>query len=220
MDKKKLIGMFIGIIMFAALIAGATFAWLTFTANFTNNVISGNSRDFTFEYEQGTAVSNLIWTTSSPPRKVISVGNGYITVDVTKAAKVPEASSFKIILNKTTMEIGVENLIRYAVCLSDTKDDSDCKSAEDIVTPIPTTVGGKWVALGSVTTETGTQVLYNDTTTFNVYSENNEVEGYYYIYFWLDSAVLTNDNLPDVENKTIAGYVYAEAEQGETGTVQ
>lgn len=36
MDKKKLIGTIIGVTMFAALIAGATFAWLTFSATITN----------------------------------------------------------------------------------------------------------------------------------------------------------------------------------------
>ena len=117
MDKKKLIGLFIGVMMFAALIAGATFAGLTLEANTTNNVISGTSRDFTFAYKKGTDIANLIWTTSFPPRNVISEGNGYITIDVTKAEKIPEASSFKILLNKTTMEIGVANLIKYAVCL-------------------------------------------------------------------------------------------------------
>ena len=46
MDRKKLIGTIIGVIFFVALIAGATFAWLTFNANVTNgnyNVSTGIS---------------------------------------------------------------------------------------------------------------------------------------------------------------------------------
>lgn len=216
MDKKKLIGLIIGVLMFIALISGATFAWLTFTANFTNSAITGSSRDFTFTYASGTAVSDLVWTTSSPPRNVIAESKGYITVSATKAAKIPEASSFKIILKKDTMDIKVADLVKYAVCRSNTA--SECSN--EATTTIPTTVGGNWVSIGSITTETGDQILYDDTTTFNVYSETQAVTGYYYVYLWLDSAVLTNDNFNDAHGKQIVGYVYAEAEQGENGTVQ
>ena len=216
MDKKKLIGMFIGILMFAALIAGATFAWLTFTANFTNNAITGSSRDFTFTYASGTAISELIWTTSSPPRNAISAGKGYVTVSATKAARIPEASSFKIILKKDTMDIKVTDLVKFAVCRSNTA--SECSN--EATTTIPTTVGGNQIALGSITTEAGDQTLYDDTSTFNVYSETQSVTGNYYVYFWLDSAALTNDNFSAAHGKQMLGYVYAEAEQGENGIVQ
>jgi len=216
MDKKKLIGMFIGILMFAALIAGATFAWLTYIPNFTNNVITVSSRNFTFTYSSGTAVSNLIWTTASPPRDKITPGNGYITVTATKTARTPEASSFKIILKKDKMDIKVNDLIKFAVCRSNTA--SECNNSA--TTAIPTATSGNWVAIGSVTTAADAQILYNDTTTYNVYSETASVTGNYYVYLWLDSSVLTNQNLSQVENKQMIGYVYAEAEQGETGIVQ
>ena len=216
MDKKKLIGMIVGVLMFAALIAGATFAWLTFTATFTNNVVTGTSRDFTFTYTQGTAVSDMVWTTASPARNIITSGKGYITVTATKAAKTPEASNFKIILQKDTMDIKVANLIKYAVCRSTTA--ADCNnSATDA---IPTSASGNWVAVGSVSTSTGPQTLYDDTATFNVYSETASVTGDYYIYLWLDSSALTNSNMANAQDKQIAGYIYAEAVQGESGTVQ
>lgn len=216
MDKKKFIGLIIGVLMFIALISGATFAWLTYIANFTNNIIIGGTRDFTFTYTSGTNISELIWTTSSPPRNAISEGKGYVTVSATKAAEIPEASSFKIILKKDTMDIMVTDLVKFAVCRSNTA--SECNNSA--TTTIPTTVGGNWVALGSITTETGNQVLYDDTTTFNVYSKTQPVTGDYYVYLWLDSAVLTNDNFDDAHGKQIADYVYAEAEQGENGIVQ
>lgn len=218
MDKKKLIGMFIGVLMFAALIAGATFAWLTIQANFTNNVITGSARDFTFTYEKGTDVSDMIWTTSSPPRSTIVKDKGYITIDVEKAPRIPEASSFKIRLKKDKMEVGVNDLIKYAVCRSDILNDGECNN--EVATPIPTEVGGKWVALGSVTTAADDQILYDDPTTFNVYSETTPTKAHYFVYFWLDSAVLTNDNFDDAHGKQMVGYVYAEAEQGENGTIQ
>lgn len=214
MDKKKLIGMIIGIAMFAALIAGATFAWLTFTATFTNNVITGASRNFTFTYSQGTAVSNLEWSTSTPARNIITASNGYITLAATKPATIPEASNFRIILQKTTMEIGVANLVKFAICRSNTP--TNCNNSS--TSTIPTSASGDWVAVGSISTSTGAQTLYDDTTTFNVYSDTVATTGNYYIYFWLDSAVLTNDNIANAQDKNMVGYVYAEAVQGEGAT--
>jgi len=46
------------------------------------------------------------------------------------------------------------------------------------------------------------------------------VTGDYYIYLWLDSSALTNSNMANAQDKQIAGYIYAEAVQGESGTVQ
>jgi len=214
MDKKKIIGMTIGIIMFAALIAGATFAWLTFTATFTNNVINGVSRNFTFTYEEGTAVTELIWSTDAPSRNIILPEKGYITLTATKPEKVPEASNFKIILQKTTMDIKVNDLVKYAICRSNTV--TDCNN--ESTSTIPTSASGNWVAVGSITTSTGAQELYDDQTTFNVYSESTPTTGNYYIYLWLDSEVLTNSNMANAQNKQMVAYIYAEAVQGEGAT--
>ena len=51
MDIKKLIGTIIGVILFVALIAGATFAWLTFgTTLVSTNVNSANTMNFLVDY--------------------------------------------------------------------------------------------------------------------------------------------------------------------------
>ena len=50
MDKKKLIGTIIGVTMFAALIAGATFAWLTFNATITEGTYNAASMNFLVDY--------------------------------------------------------------------------------------------------------------------------------------------------------------------------
>lgn len=59
MNTKKLLGTIIGVMMFAALIAGATFAWLTFGVTVGSNVLTGNTVNFVLNYTAGSAVTNL-----------------------------------------------------------------------------------------------------------------------------------------------------------------
>ena len=208
MNTKKLIGMVIGVILFAALIAGATFAWLSFTANITNATLTGSSRNFTFTYAEGTAISELLPLTQTPARNAITSGKGYVTVSASKAEHTPRASSFKLILNITTTEIGVTGLIRYAVCRNATA--SNCDNAAS--TTIPSTISDDFVAIGTVNNTTGTQILYNDTQTF---TNEGEATGNYYVYFWIDASLITSANLSSAEGKRFAGHIYAEATQGE-----
>ncbi|MBQ9854246.1 MAG: hypothetical protein IJO57_04355 [Bacilli bacterium] len=210
MNTKKLIGMVIGIILFAALIAGATFAWLSFTANITNANLTGSSRNFTFTYAQGTAISELLPLTQTPARNAITSGKGYITVSATKTANTPRASSFKLILNITETEIGVPGLIRFAVCRHATA--SNCNNSVATAIPASGSTTGNFVAVGTVNNTTGTQILYNDTATF---TNAGAATGHYYIYFWIDASVINEDNLASAEGKKFAGHIYAEATQGE-----
>lgn len=208
MNTKKLIGMVIGIILFAALIAGATFAWLSFTANITNANLTGSSRNFTFTYAQGTAISELLPLTQTPARNAITSSKGYITVSASKAANTPRASSFKLILNITETEVGVPGLIRFAVCRHATA--SNCNNS--VSTAIPASASGNFVAVGTVNNTTGAQTLYDDTTTF---TNAGAATGNYYVYFWIDASVINEDNLASAEGKKFAGHIYAEATQGE-----
>ena len=55
MNQKKLIGTIIGVLFFAVLIAGATFAWFTFSVNVSNgnyNAATGNSQLIMLEVER------------------------------------------------------------------------------------------------------------------------------------------------------------------------
>ena len=84
MDKKKLIGTIIGVIMFAALIAGATFAWLTIAASITNGNYTASTKNFIVNYTSGTAVDTLN-ILSTPTTNDILVEEGLITVSAYKA---------------------------------------------------------------------------------------------------------------------------------------
>ena len=65
MDKKKLIGTIVGVIAFAALIAGATYAWLSNTLAVSNGVYSLNTMKFLVNYTKGTDITNM-QSVSSP----------------------------------------------------------------------------------------------------------------------------------------------------------
>ena len=66
MDTKKLIGTIVGVIAFAALIAGATFAYLTLTVNVTNGVYNAKSMHFLVDYTKGTDISAMPAVNPSP----------------------------------------------------------------------------------------------------------------------------------------------------------
>lgn len=59
MNTKKLIGTIIGVTLFAVLIAGATFAWLTFGTTVGANTYQGQSMNFIVDYTKGTDISYL-----------------------------------------------------------------------------------------------------------------------------------------------------------------
>ena len=212
MDTKKLIGMIIGVTLFAALIAGATFAWMTFSASVTNGTQNIQSRNFTFSYTNGSAITGLLPLTATPARNSVTAGNGYLTLSVTKEATSAKSNSFKIFLHRTTWGVTLTGGIRYAVCKSATA--ANCNNS--VATAIPSTTGTEWVSYGTITngTDTGNTgfLLYEDKTTFNT---DSKVTGNYYIYFWIDSSVITADNLSSINGKTLSGYVYAEATQSE-----
>lgn len=59
MDKKKLIGTIIGVAAFAALIAGATYAWASNAATITNGVYNLKSMNFLVNYSKGANINSV-----------------------------------------------------------------------------------------------------------------------------------------------------------------
>ena len=51
-----MIGTIIGVIAFAVLISGATFAWLTYSVNVTGGTYNGASTNFVVNYTKGTDI--------------------------------------------------------------------------------------------------------------------------------------------------------------------
>ena len=97
MSNKKLIGTIIGVIAFAVLISGATFAWLTYSVNVTGGTYNGASTNFVVNYTKGTDISDVPILTSptvSAARSlVVSANKTSTSVDGTLSIKLTTTSS-------------------------------------------------------------------------------------------------------------------------------
>lgn len=111
MDKKKLIGTIIGVTLFAALIAGATYAFLTFTANVTNATYNGKTMNFLVDYTKGTDISDAPQLTTATPETAKS-----LVVKAAKHAGSPNGT-VTIKLNTTSSDaLTTSGVVNYAIC--------------------------------------------------------------------------------------------------------
>lgn len=207
MNKQKLIGMIIGVIFFVALIAGATFAWLTFNANVTNGTYNGTSLNFTYTYAGGNAVSSITMLGATPARNSIKDTAGYIVLTASKAANTAKASSFNIKLHKTSSSITPESVIRYAVCKGTA---ANCDNT--VSTTIPSTTNDTFVAYGQLGTWDGSSdiTLYSDTSTF---AAEGAASATYYVYLWIDGSLITSENQSSIIGASFSGYIHASSTQ-------
>ena len=156
MDKKKLIGTIIGVIAFAALIAGATFAWLTQNAAITNGTYNFGTMNFSVTYSKGTDV------TTAPPSLSAPTTSTAHSLNV-KANKVSGSApgNLTIYLNTSSTTL-TANALNYAVCIG------NCSSTDLTAATYKGTVSGTGkVAILSNTPLQASQTTYN-------------------IYLWLD----------------------------------
>lgn len=209
MNKQKLIGTIIGVIFFVALIAGATFAWLTFNATVTNGTYNGTSLNFTYTYAKGNNVGSISILGTTPARNSIKDQAGYIVLTASKAANTAKASSFNIKLHKNSSTISPESVIRYAVCKG-TEDDANCKNS--VSTAIPSTTNTTFVAYGQLGTWDGSSdiTLYSDTSTF---AAEGAASATYYVYLWIDGSLITSENQSSIIGKAFSGYIHASSTQ-------
>ena len=226
MDTKKLIGAIIGVTAFAALIAGATFAWLSSTANVTNSVFTGISKNFIITYSGSSAVSGFkqIPSGSATTAAITTatsaavVNDAWAAVTASKTANDAPASSFKIKLAIDT-NIFTTSAVTWAIC----KNACPTGVALATVSSGVVTCGSGVTNCGSVPANSLTEiVLYNDTVTFNTDAAVSATT--YNVYFWLDDATVSNTDL-DVDHDSnpntpgvpasFSGYIYAEATQAD-----
>lgn len=187
MDKKKLIGTIIGVIFFVALIAGATFAWLTFNANVTNGNYNTMTGNFIINYTKGD--KNI----SSVP--IISVAD---------AASVATSDAEKVVIkagkNSTNMPNG-----KFTMKLKTVTDNTTLDLTNGALKYAVSVAGAAPTAINSVTS-TSDIVLVQDYTL----SSTTQVE--FAVYFWLDAGTITSDDMA----KTYSGYIDASAVQLES----
>lgn len=217
MDRRKLIGAILGVIAFVALIAGATFAWLTgsFTASTGN--YNTKTKNFVITYAGSADIGNpvMLSYSNSLISKMTSAtsaatsGDAWAAVTASKTANDAPASSFKLTLNVSGNTLTTNSIV-WAVCKGDCQTTA-LISAINTSTPSATCASGsgnKVVACGVIpsTKKSGTVQLYNDTSTFNVAGDANQT---YNVYFWLDGPTIADGDA----GKTFSGYISASATQ-------
>ena len=190
MDKKKLIGAIIGVIAFGALIAGATFAWLTQNATIANgNYNNIGTMNFSVAYTKGTALT-AVPILSSP---TTNGANPAAHLDV-KANKVSGSAPGNLTIylnteNATSSALLTKGVLKYAVCVD------ACTSTD--LTAVAASNKGTITATGKKALLT--TPLTSSQTTYNV-------------YFWLDSSLVDGT----VSGAHYEGYISAEAVQTES----
>jgi hypothetical protein len=120
LDTKKLIGTIIGVTMFAVLIAGATFAWLTFgTTLVETNVTTSNSMNFIVDYTNGQDITNLpmLDSTLAKPEEAAMLSvtankhsnsvNGHLVIMLTNNATTGKTGSEDLL---------TDGIVRWAIC--------------------------------------------------------------------------------------------------------
>lgn len=198
MDKKKLIGTIIGVTLFAALIAGATFAWLTFAAGVNNGVYNSKTRNFFINYVGGSQIESI-------PTLVTATGGASATATplTVSAYRAANSANGILYLKMTTEDTTAQSILdsgalNYAVC-SGSATTANCTAL---------TEGSTGVLKAGTITEYDETELYNTGT-----SGIPTTQTYYWIYFWLDAANVNTDMVGD--NISYSGYIHASAEQTE-----
>ena len=186
MDKKKLIGTIIGVVLFALLIVGATYAWLTYTMEPTNGVYNVGTKNFIVNYVNGTDVNNVPLLATATTETAAS-----LTVKANRNSS-SSPGTFTIYLNTendTSSVLLSSGALHYAVCIS------SCTNTSDLSSETYT---------GTVTSSGKLAILPNTTL--------NTSQTTYYVYFWLDA----EDANQDVIGTRYSGYISAEATQIDT----
>lgn len=168
MDKRKLIGTIIGVAMFAALIAGATFAFLSFTATVTNATYNGTSMNFLVDYTQGTAITGLPQVKTGTPsnsshlvvnaKKHNNSVDGYLTVKLTTTS---------------TGTLTTGGLVNWALCKGACSTDFSAAKATGVIN----------------SSTSGTINLWTDTELITTAGTD------YYVYFWINSNLIKNEHI-------------------------
>lgn len=211
MNTKKIIGTIIGVAAFAALIAGATFAWLSATTVINNSVFTGTSKNFIITYNGSANISGFkeiksgsATTAAITSATSASVANdAWAAVTASKTVNDAPANSFKVKL-AITQNTMATNAIVWAIC----KGNCPANTALATITGGSAVCGTGVTNCGTIAAGSQTEVvLYNDTSTFNVDTAVNATT--YNVYFWIDSDTLSNDDM----GASFGGYIHAAATQ-------
>ncbi len=217
MNRKKLIGTIIGVIMFGLLMAGATYAWLSFNANIVNATYNGHSVNYWVNYTNGTHIQDIpiLSATATPTNTqkatitaIKPVGSLVDHLNIHLTTELEEAED-KILSSDAADDNDGVHLIHYALCKNTCS--SNFTSAVATGTINNTSFSSASIAAGA----TETLDIYTDTTAFEGTNTNTAITTQYQVtytmYFWIDAAELENRHI----GKSYYGYIHASANQAD-----
>lgn len=159
MNTKKIIAMIFGVILFVALIAGGTFAWLTFgTSIVSTNVNTATAMNFLVDYTKGTAINDIPIVDSNlvTPSQTKS-----LAVVMKKHSNSADGHGSISLTTTTTDILTTDGIVRWAICRDLTIEEGI--QVDNVCGTATTTEEFNQRALnaGKITSE-GTIVLLND----------------------------------------------------------
>lgn len=220
MDRKKLIGLIIGIILFAALIVGATFAWLTYAINVTNGNYNVETSCFDVNYENGADISGTLNMVANP----LNGRSTTISIGINEGCNVNAKGKIELVINSISSKLyeattaHCENALTLETLLNySNKDDCETNVGQTVtnLTRVWTTesalkyavyeenFSGEPIIVGHINESTGTITLY-ESFALNVGSSTK-----YYISIWLDGNIADSQYV----NQSFSGYIKASAIQ-------
>ena len=200
-NKKKLIGTIIGVTLFAILVAGATYAWLTFNLSVTNGNYVAGTKNFVINYGGGTAIANIP-TLDTPTAD----GASKLYVSAYRNTTSANGIFYLKMTSETDNALTAGGVINYAVCSAENT------GTEDQPNVVPKCTGNLTAGAANVLA-TGTVTKSGEIELYNTGSEGiPTVKTYYMVLFWLDPAKITNE-MAETGNNSYQGYIHASAEQ-------
>jgi len=195
LDKKKLIGTIIGVTLFAALIAGATFAWLTFSANITNGNYSAGTMNFVVNYAKGTDIISAPTLTTATAETASN-----LMVSASRDSSSADGTLYIKLTTSTDNLLTRSGIVNYAVC-SGTATAAACDGE--------LTEGSNGVLSAGTVSVAGEKEIYSVGSI-----PLTTAPAYYWIFFWIDAQGLTNAIVEAAETeRTYSGYIHASAVQ-------
>lgn len=208
--KKKNIILSMVVIMVGIMVAGGTFAYLTFSINFVNNVVSGETDCFSVDYsinnDDGTQdITGTLFPTVGPSKGLF----GKVSINMNSNCNMTGTGTLYLKVNSGTSTMfgtvasGHCEDNTYLTTMNDYKSESACTAA-----------GGTWISSGTVLKYAVYSSSNTESTPLRVgYFNNNAIgsqqvlyDGFdvnktkqnYYIYLWLDGYLTDNNytNLP------------------------
>ena len=165
MNKKKMLGTIIGVVAFIALVAGATYAWLTNNLGITNGIYNSKTMNFLVNYTNGTDIDDV---------PILETGTASTAKPLTVTASLAANSApgkITIYLNTASVDSDLLNgSIKYSYCID------SCGPADfDNNTQILTTSSSQ-VPIISDYKLTNTPINFT-------------------VYFWLDGSKIGSDQV-------------------------